>query len=374
MSDQSRSGDPHPDSGYPQVHEAPDIDEAGFDRAPDGTPPAAEPSAADRPASSDEPTGHAAGEDTTDAGTAPESESREQTAGDGDAAPTTGRRGRRRARRTRRKAPWWELPVLILLAVGIAVLVKTFVVQPFYIPSQSMEKTLHGCPTCDGDRILVDKPIYSLIRDPHPGDIVVFKAPTGWEEGAAPTPPSNPVVQAARWFGQLVGFVPPDDQVLVKRVIAVGGQTVKGDGHGHVLISTSGADGPYRTLQEPYVYAPPRDGSQSPFGPVTVPKGRLWVMGDHRNDSADSRYHCTPGGVEGTQDDLSCNPKASTVPVGNVIGKAFVIAWPPSRWRTLGTPATFEQTASAAGAAVPPAVAAAVTVPVFLVRRRRRAR
>ena len=104
-----------------------------------------------------------------------------------------------------------------------------------------------------------------------------------------------------------------------------------------------------------------------------MPKGRLWVMGDHRNDSADSRYHCGPDGTD-TTDDSDCDPTSSTVPVDDVIGKAFVIAWPPSRWRTLGTPSTFEGAAMAAGPALPAAASMTAVVPLFLVRRRRRRR
>lgn len=282
-----------------------------------------------------------------------------------------GRRAQRRRAeadaRKRRKAPWWELPVLVMVAIVIAVLVKTFVVQPFYIPSQSMEKTLHGCPGCKGDRILVNKPIYDL-RDPHPGDIVVFDAPPRWNEEIAPQPPSNPVLRLVRGFGQLVGVVPPDGLVLVKRVIAVGGQTVKGDAAGNVFVSDNGTTGPWHQLDESsYVF---KDGpdSHAAFGPTTVPRGRLWVMGDHRNDSADSRFHCDNGGADGA----GCDATLATVPVDDVIGKAVVIAWPPSRWRTLGTPETFKQLATAAGGALPPAGAALIVVPVYLVRRRRR--
>jgi signal peptidase I len=276
-----------------------------------------------------------------------------------------------------------------LLAIVIAIVVKTFVVQPFYIPSQSMEKTLHGCPGCHGDRILVNKPIFDF-RDPEPGDIVVFNAPKGWDDEPISRPPSNPVTRAVRGFGQLIGFVPPDGQVLVKRVIAVGGQTVKGDAAGHVLVSTKGVSGPYRALREPYVFIDQGQvANVRPFGPVTVPKGRLWVMGDHRNDSADSRYHCGPDGV--SDDQLNCGQYAreATVPSSNVIGKAFVIAWPPSRWRTLGTPSTFDQAvgarafgvpgsaSGAASGAVPSAAAVVVVAPLFwvrLLRRRRRRR
>jgi signal peptidase I len=298
--------------------------------------------------SAPQPSGPAADEDDSEAAGAP---------------PTRReRRRQRRADRRKRKAPWWELPLLVALAVAIAVLVKSFLVQPFYIPSESMEKTLHGCRGCSGDRILVNKVIYDF-RDPSPGDITVFDAPPGWaRDEPVPTPPSNPVLRVLRGFGQLIGFVPPDDLVLVKRVIAVGGETIRGTSVNggrseRIQVSDHGSKGPWRTLHEPYVDIDYPDASAT-FGPVTVPKGRLWVMGDHRNASADSRYHCGPGGTDGNRS--SCDPYSSTVPVKNVIGKAFVIAWPPSRWRTLGTPGTF----TAAGASL--------GVGVLMVRRRRR--
>jgi signal peptidase I len=281
-----------------------------------------------------------------------------------------------KAAKPHRKAPWWELPALVVLAILIAIVVKTFVVQPFYIPSQSMEKTLHGCPGCHGDRILVNKVIYDF-RDPHPGDIVVFNAPPHWDDETTTKPPSNIILKGIRGFGQLIGFVPPDGQVLVKRVIATGGQTVKGNAQGQVMVSNHGENGPWRTLDEPYVFIDKGQGNSiRSFGPVTVPKGRLWVMGDHRNDSADSRYHCGPGGTDnGDPNDTNCSPTGSTVPIGNVIGKAFVIAWPPSRWRTLGTPSTFESAAAvASGPAVPSAASLGVVLPVFALRRRRRRR
>lgn len=284
-----------------------------------------------------------------------------------DPSAVTPRKKKRASHRQRRKAPWWELPALVALAILIAILVKTFLVQPFYIPSESMEKTLHGCPGCSGDRILVSKIVYDF-RDPHPGDIVVFNAPTGWDDEPPSTPPSNPVLRAIRGFGQLVGFVPPDGLVLVKRVIATGGQTVRGDAAGNVYISDHGAAGPWRKLDETYVYESGSD-PRAKFGPITVPKGRLWVMGDHRDRSADSRYHCGDGGSDGP-DNSTCNRTAATVPISAVIGKAFVIAWPPSRWDTLGTPKTFES--GAAGLAGSGLVPVAVVGPVFLFRRRRR--
>jgi signal peptidase I len=286
-----------------------------------------------------------------------------------------GRTGRGASHRYRpskkggKKAPWWELPALALFAILIAILVKTFIVQPFFIPSQSMEKTLHGCPGCSGDRILVNKPIYDL-RDPHPGDIVVFNAPPGWNDEPPVKPPSNPILRTVRGFGQLVGFIPPDGLVLVKRVIATAGQTVKGDSAGNVYVSKDGPHGTFRKLDEPFVYEDGVD-SHAQFGPVTVPKGRLWVMGDHRNDSADSRFHCDGSG-SGSNDGADCDAMTSTVPINDVIGKAVIIAWPPSRWRTLGTPSTFKQLALASAAGMPAAGSVVLTVPLWFVRRRRR--
>jgi signal peptidase I len=291
------------------------------------------------------------------------------------AASPVGKRHRSRASR-------FELPILILIAIAIAVVLKTFVLQPFYIPSQSMEQTLHGCPGCAGDRILVFKPVYR-VRDPHPGDVVVFKAPQDWDEGGGQVLSSNPIVHGVQWFGQLVGIVPPSEKDLVKRVIATGGQTVKCcDDNGNLQVSDNGPAGPFRSLNEPYIFEnspwtkPTTPGARGAgdtrsFGPVTVPKGRLWVMGDHRSDSADSRYHCGNGGTG-----ASCDPQSSTVAVSDVIGKAVVIAWPPSRWRTLGTPKTFTAM-SVSGAAAPftdPAPAALIGVGAFAVTRRRRRR
>lgn len=277
-----------------------------------------------------------------------------------DNGPAPGRRDRPR---TSSGGRWWELPLLVIVAIAVAVVVKTFLVQPFYIPSDSMEQTLHGCPGCAGDKILVNKPIYDL-RDPHPGDIVVFRAPDGWEEATVP-PARNPLVQGVRWFGQLVGVVPPDEKDLVKRVIAIGGQSVRCcDEQGRVQVRDG--TGPWRSLSEPFVYL----DDHQPFGPVTVPKNRLWVLGDHRGDSADSRYHCGTGTPT-----RSCDPMSSTVPNDMVIGKAVLIVWPPSRWRTLGTPSTFTQAAARASASAlggaPPLAGAALTVlPLALLRRR----
>jgi signal peptidase I len=319
----------------------------GYD-ANEGSEPAAGPRAgavpatdAARPATDAEPRPATGAEPRPATGAEPRPATDASSAGDQPVAGAT--------RSERRRGRWakLELPLLIAIAIAIAIVLKTFVVQPFYIPSQSMEQTLHGCPGCSGDRILVFKPVYH-VRDPHPGDVVVFRAPQDWDELAGVQLSTNPVARAVQQFGQLVGVVPPSEKDLVKRVIAIGGQTVRCcDNNGNVQVSDSGPEGPWHSLTEPYIYEnsswslPKNPGQRSPddtrsFGPVTVPEGRLWVMGDHRNDSADSRYHCGDG-VGGR----NCDPMNSTVGNEDVIGKAVVIAWPPSRWRTLGTPDTF---------------------------------
>lgn len=274
-------------------------------------------------------------------------------------------RRRKRKQTGKRSSFWRELPVLLVVAIVLAVLIKTFLVQAFFIPSSSMEKTLHGCDGCSGDRVLVNKLTYRF-HDPRPGDIVVFKGPPSWQD----TPefqvsePSNVVSKFFRAIGQAIGVAQPSQKDFVKRVIATGGQTVACcDVHGNVTV-----DG--RSLNEPYIYqnSPDVDSTQCAtgrkFGPYTIPKGRLWVMGDHRDDSSDSRCHVT-------------DQYHGTIGVSDVIGKAFVTVWPPSRWTTLGTPATFKDSdAAAQGQLVAPLllVGSVAAGPLWVRRRRRRRR
>ena len=213
-----------------------------------------------------------------------------------------------------------ELPFLVLIALVLALLIKTFLVQAFFIPSGSMERTLHGCTGCRGDRVLVNKLVYR-VRDPHRGEIVVFKGPPSWQPEFVAATPGNPVSRLLHEVGAALGVAAPSNKDFIKRVIGVGGDHVRCcDADGRVTVNG-------HPLDEPYLY-PGAHPSDQPFD-VTVPKGRLWVMGDHRNDSADSRAH---------QDD-----HLGTVPVSDVIGRAFVRVWPPSRWGMLPVPKTFQQ-------------------------------
>ena len=252
---------------------------------------------------------------------------------------------------------WKELPFLILIALVLALLIKTFLVQAFYIPSASMENTLSGGPYLGHnhpyDRVLVNKLIYR-IRDIHRGEIVVFKGPKSWQEQPefVSHTPSNPIGRFFHDIGSAIGVAAPSSKDFIKRVIGVGGDTVRCTNDTLYVNNVK--------LVEPFLYPGSNQCKDDNFEgqSVTVPKGRLFVMGDNRSGSADSRVHM--GDHQGT------------IPASDVIGRAFVVVWPPSDWKTLPVPGTFHQKGLAAlGAASDPLVLGFVgAVPLTLVRRR----
>ncbi|MHA7303985.1 signal peptidase I [Arthrobacter sp. TMN-49] len=200
-----------------------------------------------------------------------------------------------------------ELLTIIVIAVVLSFLIKTFFFRAFFIPSGSMENTLEI-----QDRIFVNL----LVPEPFGlkrGDIVVFKDTQGWLKETATD--DSPV----GWIGEIATFIglAPDNsqQHLVKRVIGLpGDKVVCCDAEGKLTINGT-------AITEPYLY-PGAAPSEETFE-VTVPEGKLWVMGDHRNNSQDSRAHQS---IDGT----------GFVPIDDVEGRAIVIAWPFSRWDILG--------------------------------------
>jgi signal peptidase I len=222
-----------------------------------------------------------------------------------------------------------ELPVLIVVALALSFLLQTFVARVYLIPSQSMEPTLHGCPGCTGDRIIVEKIGYRF-GDPKQGDVVVFLGPDSWNDRYQSIRSSNAFVRGLQNVGSWIGVIPPDENDLVKRVIATGGQKVECcDDQGRVLVDGKPLDEPY--VVNDFRFTPgtltctTMPQSQRCFAPVTVPEGNLWMMGDNRCNSADSRFHVK-------------DERQGTIPIDNVRGRAIFIALPPSRIGLIRTP------------------------------------
>lgn len=196
----------------------------------------------------------------------------------------------------KRELPWYvEIPVVIVVTVLIIALFQTFVGRIYMIPSQSMEPTLHGCEGCTGDRIYVNKLSYRF-GEPAAGDVVVFRAPDSWETGnIAGNADGNIFSRGLSNLGSALGITAGDEVDMVKRIIATGGQTVR------CLPGDAGITVDGTVLEEPYVMSPPSRpvtgdaGSEACggpyFGPITVPEGNYFMMGDNRTNSADSRYH-----------------------------------------------------------------------------------
>jgi signal peptidase I len=185
---------------------------------------------------------------------------------------------------------WKELPLLIIVALVVAVIIKTFLIQAFFIPSASMRDTL-----LEGDRVMVNKLAYRF-GEPHRGDIIVFDSPLEGDDER-----ESFLAAVVRHIGEALGVSTPDS-ALIKRVIAVEGETI------HITDNTVFID--EVAIAEPYLQDNVRMGD---FGPMRVPEGHVFVMGDNRNQSEDSR-------------------RFGPVAVDQIVGRAFIRVWPPSRW------------------------------------------
>jgi signal peptidase I len=273
---QPRSDDPLP-SGNPSGQDVTWVNQSGLPDRPSS------PAAEDAPGSLTQPAGSA-----TDPSGSPGGATATATLTKEDKASKIGKKDDRGPLSFLR-----ELPVLLLVAFLLALLIKTFLVQAFYIPSESMEFTLDV-----GDRVLVNKVVYHF-HPPHRGDVIVFEDPH-----PAPTEHRSPASAFVHWLTEGLGVSTSPEKDFIKRVIGVPGDTLEINGQGEVYING-------KKVSEPYVSPQNRDSRS--YGPVTIPNDKLFVMGDNRANSNDSRLGL------------------GLVPYDKVIGRAFVIIWPPSR-------------------------------------------
>jgi signal peptidase I len=251
----------------------------------------------------------------------------------------------RRRRQPHRRMPVWQESILLVgMALVLALVMKTFFLQAFYIPSGSMRDTLNV-----NDRILVEKWSY-WFGDVKRGDIVVFDDPAHWLAEEAGASPSNIFTKA---LGK-IGLYPTGGH-LVKRVIGVGGDRVTCTKRGALEVNG-------QVLHEKSYVTLATRSCNTAFS-VVVPAGDLWVMGDNRENSADSRAH-------------QGDPGGGFIPTHDVVGKVFVVVWPPQHWTLIHRPGTFNNPALDNAAALitvsVPSGLALVVVPPLLRRVHRR--
>jgi signal peptidase I len=205
------------------------------------------------------------------------------------------------SREKRSSSFWRELPILVVIALGLAFLLKTFLIQAFYIPSGSMEDTLQI-----GDRVMVNKLAYTL-GDIQRGDVIVFNGVDSWDPEIEVAETGNPVTRALASVAGAFGFASPNEKDYIKRVIGLpGDRVVCCDKQDRITINGI-------PIEEPYIFGGNKPSNDT-FD-IRVPEDRVWVMGDHRAASSDSRAH--------TDD-----PGGGSIPVDSVVGRAFVIIWP----------------------------------------------
>jgi signal peptidase I len=209
----------------------------------------------------------------------------------------------RSPRPKKKPTPFWqELPVLVLIAFGLALLIKSFLIQAFYIPSESMVPTLEV-----RDRVLVNK-VVTKVREPRRGEIIVFVGERSEE-------PRSFFRRVRDTLTSGLGGKQGPETDFIKRVIGLPGETILVQ-DAKVTITPADGDAPF-TLNEPYIA---KQKDTSPFGPFQVPKGSFFVMGDNRANSSDSRGSLGP------------------VKRSDIVGKAFVRIWPIKRFKVLSRP------------------------------------
>lgn len=215
------------------------------------------------------------------------------------------------------------MPIIILVTLLVLGAFNTFVGRMYLIPSESMQPTLHGCAGCTPDRIFVNKLAYAGDKEPQAGDVVVFVGEDSWNTTYVSQRSTNSALRSIQNAASYIGIVAPDENTLVKRVIATGGQTVQClEGDPGIMVDGQRIDDSF-TLQPMANPIDPSIGSEACqgnyFGPVTVPEDRLWMMGDNRTNSLDSRGHMG--------DEFQ-----GTIGVDNVVGRVEQIVLPIGRF------------------------------------------